>query len=151
FRDLAIFARDHRAAVVSADALDERPAQQPGSLFWDLASVRHGVGLAMLGCQPGPRTQMLRGWEPGDVTDLRHDDRRDRGPDTTDRLHRPVTAMATQMRADVTFEFHDLSVVDRDHLAERLHPQRVVAGELELIELTVPCRAEHVHHAGQHS
>ena len=54
------------------------------------------------------------------------------------------------MRADGAFEFRDVCVVDRDRLASRLHPQRRVAGELGLIELTVPRRAEHVNRARQH-
>jgi hypothetical protein len=62
--------------------------------------------------------------EPGDVTDLSDQDGRDRAADPVDRLHRLIAAVVTEMLMDVPLEHPDLTVVDLDQVAQRLHPAR---------------------------
>ena len=50
----------HSAGWDVLDRLDRCPADQPGALFGDPAAVDMGVGLVMLGCEPGPARQLRR-------------------------------------------------------------------------------------------
>ena len=55
---------------MGADTLDRfhrRPADQPRSLLGDRAAAHVGVGLVVLGGEPGPARQLRRVVEPGDV------------------------------------------------------------------------------------
>ena len=63
------------------NGLDRRPAHQPGALLGDPAAVHVGVGLVVLGGQPGPAGQLRQRCEPGDVADLGDEHRPQHGPD----------------------------------------------------------------------
>ena len=65
--------------------LDRGPADQPGALLGDPAAVHVGVGLVVLGGQPGPAGQLRGAGEPGDVTDLGDEHRAQDRPDPGDR------------------------------------------------------------------
>lgn len=135
--------------MVAADPFDERPAQQPRSLLGDLAAPRLGVGLMVLGCESGPRTQVRGCRKAGHVTDLGDENRGDGRADTLDRLHRPIATIALEVLMDVALEHHDLAVVVLDQLPQRLHPDREVASQVELVQLTSSGRAEHVIDTGE--
>jgi len=71
------------------DRLDRGPAHQPGALLGDPAAVHVGVGLVMLGSQPGPAGQLRRRREPGHLADL--------GDDTAPRVG-PIPGMVCTAR-----------------------------------------------------
>ena len=101
------------------DGFDRGPADQPRALLGDRAAPHDGVGLVMLGCQPGPRTQLARPREAGDVTDLRHEQRREDPPDPVDGLDRPIARMAGELVGQGPLERDHLGVIDGDQVPQR--------------------------------
>ena len=71
------------------DRLHRGPSDQSGALFGDPATVDMGVGLVVLGGEPGPAGQLCGGTEPGDVADLGNEHRGQHRPDPGDLLQRP--------------------------------------------------------------
>ena len=63
---------DGRAAVVTGDGLDRRPAHQGGALLGYVATVGLVVRFPVAGSEPGPAAQVAGVGEAGDVADLGH-------------------------------------------------------------------------------
>jgi hypothetical protein len=139
------------SAVVADDCFECRPADQLRALFGDLAAHDLGVGLAMAGRQPGPRTQRFGGTEPADVTDLSHEDRAERATNTIESLDGLVAAVVAQPLVDATFEHRHFAVVTVDQIAQRLDAHLVRVTEFHRVEQRLTFRAEHVTRLGQHT
>ena len=93
--------------------LDRGPAHQPGTLLGDPATMDGGVGLMVFRGQPGPRRQLLRRAETGDVADLGDEHRPEQRPDTGDLLDRGVAGIGAESSGDQPGEGVDLEVQAR--------------------------------------
>ena len=82
-------ATDPGVAGQDLHRLDRGPTDQSRTLFGDPAAVHVGVGLTVLGGQPGPAGQLRGVLEPGDVADLGDEDRTQDRPDPGNLLAPP--------------------------------------------------------------
>ena len=115
-------ATDPGVAGQDLHRLDRGPTDQSGALFGDPAAVHVGVGLAVLGGQPGPAGQLRGVLEPGDVADLGDEDRTQDRPDPGDLLDRQIAGVAGQPAADDAGEQVDLEVQVLDQPPQRPDP-----------------------------
>lgn len=100
----------------------------------DGAAVDLGIGLAVLGGETGPRTQLVRVTEAVDAADLGHEDRGEDRPDPLDGLHGLVAEVVVEPPGDLGADTLDLGVVEVDQAAQRIDASAVARGEGELIE-----------------
>src|ERR1035438_4119453 len=77
-----------------------RLAQQPRALLSDMPAGDLGVRLTVTGRQPGPRAQLARVLEPGDVADLGDDHRGQHRADAGQLLDHLVAAVTGQQAGD---------------------------------------------------
>src|SRR5437879_9267160 len=124
FRDAVVILLDLLGAPHAGDGLDRSPPDQDGALLGDPASADLQVRLPMLGGHPGPRAQLLRAGEAGDVTDLGHEDGGQGVTNAVELLDGPVAGLVPQPAVDLPLEEIDLLVEDRDEIPQRLQPMQ---------------------------
>src|SRR5436190_5160028 len=131
FGHLAVETFDDVAAMVLGDGLDGRPPNQTGALLGDRTAMDLGVGLAMAGRHSRPRAQVASRAEAGYVADLGHEHCSEHRSDPVEGLVGPIAVVAVESLRDAAVKAGDLSAVDVDQVAQRLHAQRVAHGQLE--------------------
>src|SRR3954467_1057537 len=92
----------------------ETAAAAATSHLGDPAAVHGGVGLVMARSQPGPRGQLPRAREAGDVADLGDEHRPEQRPDHRDLLDRAIAGISAQPVGDQPAEGVDLEVQQLD-------------------------------------
>jgi hypothetical protein len=103
------------------DCLDQRPAQHPRSLPGDMPARDLGVGLAVPRGQAGPRAQLARVPEPGDVADLGDDDGGEHRADAGQLLDHLAAAVGGQQVRDHLAQHGDLGGELAGQLPQRRH------------------------------
>jgi len=104
----------------------EAAAAAATSHLGDPATVHGGVGLAVARGQPGPAGQLRGAGEPGDVTDLGDEHRREHRADPGNGLDRGVAGIGAQSPGDEVGEQPDLEleVLDQPQLGVHPGPRR---------------------------
>jgi hypothetical protein len=112
----------------------------------DPAAVHGGVGLVVGGGQPGPRRQLLRAAEAGDVPDLGDEHRREDRADPRQQLDGAVSGVGAQPSGDQPGEGVDLEVQRGDQPQQRVDPGPGFHRQSRGGEQLLPGRAEQVAH-----
>ena len=103
------------------------PPDQPGALLGDPAAVHGGVGLVVLGGQPGPRGQLRRSGEPGHVTDLGDEHRSQDRSDARDRPGPPRSRGRSASRSRTSRANRSIST-SRSSISRRSESTRTAYG-----------------------
>ena len=114
---------------LALDGLHGRPPHEFGALLGDVPAADNRVGLAVLGGQSGPRTQVAGIGEAVHVPDFGDEYRTEDRADAGQLLNRLIAAIAVKFGGDLLGEPPLVGVENVDQLQQRGHPLRVGGAE----------------------